>query len=124
MTLRTEQAYLVSCPKCKQTKGNHCVYVMPPSYDPTAPWWSYTSNQRDQIQKAGQETKVPHQERYHHYDHTVGRRFQRMIYENAHPVHRASDEIRAAHKAMVSWDQTEYDRLRVWFARYGQILVR
>jgi hypothetical protein len=72
--------------------------------------------------RAGQPTKVPHQERFHAYDHTVGRRFQRQLYENTHPIHHASTEVRAAHKAMVAWDMLEYDRLRRWFHHYGYIL--
>jgi hypothetical protein len=90
--------------------------------DPLTPSWALTSSQRAQMLRAGQPTKVPHQERFHTYDHTIGRRFLRQIYENAHPVHRASDQLRAAHKAMVSWDMLEYDQLRRWFARYGYIL--
>jgi pyrroloquinoline quinone (PQQ) biosynthesis protein C len=124
VTNRTEQAYEVTCPKCKQPKGHHCLYAYPADVDRATPSMYLTSHQRKQMLRAGQPTKVPHQERFHAWDHTIGRRFQREIYENAHPVHHASDETRAAHKAMVMWDLAEYHHLRTWLMRYGQILGR
>ncbi len=124
VTSRTEQAYEVSCPKCKQPKAHHCVYVLPANIDPLTPSAFLTSNQRHQLLRAGQETRVPHQERFHAWDHSIGRRFQRQLYENAHPVLKASHAIRAAHKAMTTWDLAEYDRLRRWLKYHGHILVR
>lgn len=120
---QTERAYTIKCPKCQQPAGHHCVYVMNTDIkglNPNSPWLSRT--QYDKIARVGTPTQRPHIERFHAEWNRSGQRARRAMYENAHPVHTTSDQVRAAHKAMTLWDLTEYRQLCRWFRRHGHIL--